>query len=106
MIADTADYAEWRYGRRFTGLVFSTGTTCQKLGWACGSFVAGHALAYFGYVANVEQTPETLKGIKLLMSFIPSGLAFVGAAIALLYGITPKMAKQIEMDLAARRNDG
>jgi Na+/melibiose symporter-like transporter len=51
----------------------------------------------------VEQAPETVQGIKLLMSFIPSGIAFASAAVALSYGITPEVARRIETDLAERR---
>ncbi|HQN94126.1 MAG TPA: MFS transporter, partial [Prolixibacteraceae bacterium] len=33
MYADTADYSEWKTGRRATGLVFSASSMSQKLGW-------------------------------------------------------------------------
>lgn len=103
MIADTADYAEWRYGRRFTGLIFSAGTTSQKTGWAVGGFLSGHFLAWYGYEANVEQAPDAIEGIKLLMSFIPSGIGILSAAMVLLYGINATLSKQIETELAARK---
>lgn len=103
MIADTADYAEWKHGRRFTGLVFSAGTTSQKMGWAIGGLIAGQFLTAYGYVANAEQAPDSIEGIKLLMSFVPSGVGILSAAAVLLYGIDTKMAKQIEQDLAERK---
>lgn len=37
MSADTADYAEQRSGRRDTGLIFSSYSMAQKMGWAVGS---------------------------------------------------------------------
>ncbi len=40
MYADTADYGEWKKGRRATGLVFSASTMSQKFGWAFGAYVA------------------------------------------------------------------
>jgi glycoside/pentoside/hexuronide:cation symporter, GPH family len=40
MYADTADYAEWKKGRRATGLIFSASTMSQKFGWAFGAFLA------------------------------------------------------------------
>ncbi|MGL6223270.1 MAG: MFS transporter, partial [Steroidobacteraceae bacterium] len=36
MYADTADYSEWKWGRRATGLIFSAASFAQKLGWAIG----------------------------------------------------------------------
>jgi len=36
MYADTADYSEWKWGRRATGLVFSAASFAQKFGWAIG----------------------------------------------------------------------
>ena len=71
MYADTADYSEWKNERRATGLVFSAATFAQKFGIALGGGMAGWLLALFGFVANVEQSPETLRGIRLMMSFIP-----------------------------------
>ncbi len=103
MIADTADYAEWRFKRRFTGLIFSAGTFSQQTGWALGSAVAGWLLASYGYEANAEQSADTISGIKQLMSFFPSGIGFVSAGAALLYGITPQVAKQIQAELEARK---
>ena len=41
LYADTADYSEWKTGRRATGLVFSAGTFAQKMGWTVGGSLAG-----------------------------------------------------------------
>lgn len=103
MIADTADYSEWKFGRRFTGLTFSAGTFSQKSGWALGSAVGGWFLAWYGYEANVPQGPETVDGIRQLMSFVPAGIGLLSAAATLLYGITPAVARQMSRELDARR---
>ncbi|MFC1641504.1 MFS transporter [Myxococcota bacterium] len=103
MIADTADYAEWQFKRRFTGLVFSAGTFSQKSGWALGSAVGGWFLAWYGYDANIDQAPTTLEGIRQLMSFVPSGISLLSAAAVLLYGITPQLGRQIERELVQRK---
>ena len=55
MLADTADYSEWKTGRRSTGLVFSAATFAQKAGWGIGGALAGWLLAIFKFVPNVEQ---------------------------------------------------
>ncbi len=103
MIADTADYAEWKTGHRVTGLVFSAGTFSQKLGWAIGPAIAGHLLVYYGYVDNVIQSPETVQGLRMMISVIPSVMGLGAAFLVLLYGINHKMELQIEQELADRK---
>ena len=101
MFADTADYAHYTFGRRSTGLIFSAGTFSQKLGWTIGGAAAGWALALIGFQANVEQVPETLRGIVWLMSFIPAGLSVLTAAGVFFYKIDLKLEHEME---AALRN--
>ncbi len=103
MIADTADFSEWKFGRRFTGLIFSAGTFSQKVGWALGPAFAGYLLVYYGYQPNVAQTPEAIQGLRLMMSVIPSALALGAAALVLTYGIDLKLERQIESELSARK---
>lgn len=102
MIADTADYSEWKCGRRFTGLVFSAGTFSQKAGWAIGPGIAGWLLGYYGFKANVAQSETTIEGLRLMMSFIPSAVAVVAAGLVFFYGITRKVEVEMEASLKAR----
>jgi glycoside/pentoside/hexuronide:cation symporter, GPH family len=103
MYADTADYSEWQNGRRATGLVFSAATFAQKFGIALGGGAAGWLLAGFGFVPNAEQSPETLRGIRMMMSVIPGVAAAVAALAALAYGLDDRTMKRIEDELAARK---
>ncbi len=103
MYADTADYSEWKNGRRATGLVFSAATFAQKFGIALGGGAAGWLLALFGFVANTEQSPETLRGIRLMMSFIPAVCSITATVAALFYELDDGTMQEIERDLAARK---
>jgi GPH family glycoside/pentoside/hexuronide:cation symporter len=103
MYADTADYSEWKNKRRATGLVFSAATFAQKFGIALGGGMAGWLLAIFGFVANVEQSPETLNGIRLMMSFIPGIGTIVATIAAFFYILDDKTMQNIEADLRARK---
>jgi len=103
MIADTADYSEWKDGRRMTGLIFSAGTFSQKMGWAIGPALAGYMLTYYGFVANIEQAPETIEGLRLMISIIPSGIAIIASLIVMTYGINRELEQQIETELAKRK---
>jgi sugar (glycoside-pentoside-hexuronide) transporter len=105
MYADTADYSEWKWGRRATGLVFSAASFAQKLGWAIGGAGAGWLLAYFGYLPNVAQGPRTVHGIVMMMSIIPA-IAAIAAVVALwFYEIDEETVKRMSADLAARRGE-
>ena len=103
MYADTADYAEWKRGRRATGLIFSASIFSQKQGWAIGAWVALALMQSVGFVANASQTPRSLHGLVLLMSVIPAALGVLSAVIVLFYPLNEKRMSQIEADLKKRR---
>ncbi len=103
MFADIADHSEWRAGYRATGLFYSAGTFSQKMGWTVGIAFSGWILAWYGFEANITQTPETLVGIKSLMSWIPAACALVGGCLVLFYGIDDELMVRIENDLKERR---
>lgn len=103
MYADTADYGEWRFGRRATGLVFSAATFAQKMGWTVGGALAGLLLSVVGFVANKEQTESSLDGIRYMMSLIPAGVSIIAVVIGLFYNLTSKLEHQIRDELIARR---
>lgn len=103
MIADTADYSEWKYGVRTTGIVFSATTCAQKVGMGVGSAFAGLLLTRFGYIANQAQTAEASHGILLLVSLIPGCGFLLVAALFSRYGLTESVCKTIREDMAARR---
>jgi GPH family glycoside/pentoside/hexuronide:cation symporter len=103
MYADTADFGEWKHGRRNTGLVFSAATMAQKGGGALAGLLNGFLLTAFGYTANTAQSGHSLWGIRITMSVIPGALCVVAAAIMWLYRLDERTMKQIELDLAHRR---
>lgn len=105
MYADTADYAEWKRGRRATGLVFSASTMSQKFGWAFGAFVALNLMSQVGFVANQEQSAESLKGLILLFSLIPAGLGVLSGLIALTYPLNDTKVAEITTELKKRREE-
>ncbi len=103
MYADTADYSEWKTGRRATGLVFSASSMSQKLGWTLGGSLTLWLLGIFGFQANVEQSPETITGIKYMLSIIPAIGAFVSGIFMYFYKLDEKTLKIIEIELEQRR---
>jgi len=103
MYADTADYAEWKRGRRTTGLVFSASTMSQKFGWALGAFVALNLMARFGFEPNVAQTAESLRGLILLFTLIPAALGVLSLLLLLTYPLNDKRVEKIGAELEERR---
>ncbi len=103
MYADTADYSEWKAGRRATGLVFSASSMSQKFGWTLGGAFAGWLLAYYGFQANVVQNAGTQTGIRLMVSVYPAIGALVSGLFMLVYPLKETFLNNIETDLAARR---
>ncbi len=103
MYTDTADYSEWRTGRRATGLVMSASLFALKLGIALGGALLAWILAAYGFKANVAQTETSLLGIRLVMSIYPAIAAFIGVALMVFYPLSNKMMLKIEQDLKARR---
>ncbi len=104
MLADTADYSEWKFGRRATGLTFSAATFAQKAGWGIGGALAGWMLALFHFVPNAAQTATSLHGIKLMISVVP-GLLYMSCAIFLyFYAIDHKTCLLMQKELEQRRD--
>jgi len=103
MYADTADYNEWRTGRRATAMTFAAATFSQKLGTALAAAVMGWVFTALGYVANTAQSDASLQGIVLMMSVIPALFAFSAAGIMFFYKLDNKQMARIESELARRK---
>jgi GPH family glycoside/pentoside/hexuronide:cation symporter len=103
MLADTADYSEWKYNRRATGLVFSAATFAQKAGWGIGGALAGWLLAIYQFIPNETQTETAITGIKLMISVFPGILYMSGAILLYFYSIDHKTCLIMEEELEVRR---
>jgi GPH family glycoside/pentoside/hexuronide:cation symporter len=102
MYADASDYSEWKTGRRSTGLVFAASSFAQKMGWALGGAATGWILAAFGYKAG-SSTPESLNGIRMLVSVIPAAASLLAAILPIFYSLDDKRVAGIEAELGERR---
>jgi len=104
MLGDSADYSEWKNGRRATGLVYSAGTFVQKTGGGFAGALVLVVLANYGY-NGMDQTTVAgaLPGMQLLMSWIPAAFAFAGAALMIFYPLSSSQNQQICDELVLRR---
>lgn len=104
MFADIVDHQELLTGRRATGLIFSSSSMSQKLGWALGAALSGWILAWFNYIPDaVTQSADTIFGEKLMISLLPAAccvLAFLGMFF---YPLSDRKVKEISEELNSRR---
>ena len=105
MIADVADYSEWKNKRRATAIIFSAMMVGLKVGLSVGSALLTWILGLYHYVPNSNvQTPQAVQGVKMLVSVYPSIPFLIGAALLFFYAINKKMEVQIESDLKQKRS--
>lgn len=102
MYADTADYGEWKSGRRTTALVFSALQFAQKLGLAVGAGLSGIILSLFGFIANQAQSDLSIMGIRLMFSIFPAILAIAGVVAIFFYPLRDAKVRVIEAELKER----
>ncbi len=103
MYADCADYSELKTGNRATGLIFSSSSMSQKLGWAIGTAMTGWLLGFFGFQANQEQSIETINGIKMFLSFLPAIGTILSVVFIYFYPLTETKLKEITIELNNQR---
>jgi sugar (glycoside-pentoside-hexuronide) transporter len=105
MMADVADYSEWKTGRRSTALAFASIVFGLKLGFGIGAWLNGELLHLAGYSASGEQSEEALRTIALLISVVPAIALMVGIVVLFFYGIDKRLEHQIEAALRERRKE-
>lgn len=104
MFSDIVDHQELTTGRRASGLIFSSSSMSQKLGWALGAALSGWVLAYFKYAPDaLQQSAKTIQGEHLMISLLPAVcclLAFIGMYF---YPLSDKKVKQNYQQLEEKR---
>jgi GPH family glycoside/pentoside/hexuronide:cation symporter len=103
MMADVADYSEWKNRRRATGIVFSAIVFALKAGLGFGGAITGYVLALYGYVPNAEQSASALEGIRYTMSVFPAIAFAICAACLFFYSIDRDAEIRITDERAERR---
>lgn len=104
LLGDAIDYNEYKTGMRNDGIAYATYGLAQKLGNAIGASVGVLLLASFGYVANAQQTPETLHGINIVVNLIPAIIFFLTAIFAFTWRLKDSEADEVRAKLHERKN--
>ncbi|MFP4092049.1 MAG: MFS transporter [Cyclobacteriaceae bacterium] len=110
MIADVADYSEWKNNRRATAIIFSAMMVGLKGGLSVGGALVALILGLYDYVPKeqittdfVGQPDSAITGTKLLVSLYPSIPFFLCVGLLYFYEINKKMESRIEVDLKLKR---
>lgn len=104
MIADVADYSEWKNNRRATALLFSAMIFGLKAGLSIGGALVAALLSMIGYDAlQAVQSESVAYGIKLSVSIYASIPFLVGVASLAFYDIRKATERTIEQELGLRR---
>ena len=104
MFADIVDHQELKTGRRATGLIFSSSSMSQKLGWALGAAMSGWILAIFHYMPDAaQQSAETIFGERIMISLFPAVCAVIAFVGMLFYPLSDKKVKEISEELNKKR---
>lgn len=104
MMADVADYSEWKTGRRATALAFASVVFGLKLGLAIGGWLSGKLFNYFGYAAATDLPASATRGIVLMISVFPAAALLLGLGVLFGYHIDKPTERLIENSLRERRN--
>jgi Na+/melibiose symporter-like transporter len=103
MVADVADYSEWKNNRRATAIVFSAILCGLKIGLAVGGALVAEILAVYGYDPDsATQSAGTVHGIQLAVSVYSSIPFLLGVGLLFFYEINKATEVRIEQDLTAR----
>lgn len=113
MIADVADYSEWKTKRRATAIIFSAMMVGLKTGLSVGGALVAWILSLYGYIPKeaalagqeIVQPATVATGAKLLVSIYPSIPFLLGAGLLFFYVIDKKMEVKIESELNIRREN-
>ncbi|WP_147678115.1 MFS transporter [Algibacter pacificus] len=104
MLADVADYSEFKNTRRATGLIYSAGSFATKFGGGIAGAIIGFVLGAFNYNGQDPAAIQgAIPGIIMLMSWIPLVIALIAAGLMLLYPLTQAKIDEITLELQTRR---
>ena len=108
MLADTADYGEWKFNRRTTGLCLSAAVFAQKIGWSIGAAIFGAIMSYIHFdgslaITITQSNAEIMNTIHWMFGIVPGVLYASCALLLLFYNLDSKTMDQMKKELELRR---
>ncbi|MCA9236792.1 MAG: MFS transporter [Planctomycetales bacterium] len=104
MMADVADFTEWKTGRRATAMTFAATVFALKLGLSVGGALTGWLLDLNGYAPKAEtQSADATSAIRMMMSIGPAAAFGLAVLTLRFYSIGRRDEVQMGEELQARR---
>jgi GPH family glycoside/pentoside/hexuronide:cation symporter len=105
MVADSADYGEWKSGHRVEAPLFGLVSLANKTSLAVGTWALAMLLEGIGFEANVDQSPETLTGMRQIMTLVPVVGFAASAVVILFFPFTTREHRKMIEEIEERRNN-
>ena len=108
MMADAIDYAEWKFGKREEGTVYSLHSFFRKLAQGIGPSIVIALLGVLGYVEELSTTGQSPE-MAYKACWLVAGLYLFSAVtqligIGVIYNLDKKTMAQMTAELNERRN--
>jgi len=108
MFADIVDHQELKTGRRASGLIFSSSSMSQKLGWALGSALTLWILAWFKYdpelvKQGIQQSAGTIFGERMMFTLLPAVCCLIAFFGMMFYPLSDEKVKENALELDRKR---
>lgn len=103
MYMDAAEYGFYKTGKNASAFIMSMYTMPVKIGIDIAITLIPAFLAYIGYEANMEATPEFVSNLMNLIAFLPLACYLMAGFIFIFYGLTDeKVAFYMEANAKKR----
>jgi sugar (glycoside-pentoside-hexuronide) transporter len=104
MMADVADFAEWKTGQGSTALAFASIVFGLKLGFGIGAWMGGKWLDHVGYLSGGEVSTTAAHGVVMLVSIFPATALLLGFIALFFYRVDHRLEQQVKQALRERRS--
>jgi len=101
MLPNTIEYGERATGVHVEGVVFGVAALLQRIAIGVATAILGWSFASAGYVPNVEQSAQTLAGMRHTVAFVPLLFLALSCAAMLANPLGRRPARPLSERLAA-----
>lgn len=104
MLPNTIEYGERETGLHVEGTVFGLASLLQRIAIGIATAILGWGFVSAGFVANVEQSAETLTGMRATVVLVP--LVFLGLSCVAMWvnplgrGVHRRIVRELEAEAA------
>jgi GPH family glycoside/pentoside/hexuronide:cation symporter len=100
MLPNTIEYGERETGLHVEGTVFGVAALLQRVAIGIATAILGWSFASAGYVANVQQSTETLSGMRATVALVPMIFLALSCVAMLLNPLGRDRAERAEAEPA------